>query len=291
MIFNISFIESLLKSPINISENGTIYHLIMPIFDKLGWKLGMYNNIVFEESTQTNKRIDIRFKSENNSFLIEAKRIGVQLTDRDFEQLVNYLNLDGINIGILTNGIDYWIADNNKKGLNDKKIYSFSLKSFSNCDEIILEYFKYPLLNFENLKIELDFIRLSLKLKRLECKNLFAETDQIEIKTDNKIEILKSNILENFDNLNANNFSNYKKFYQAKVEMALEILQKYNQDIEKIFEKYSVIFYKEEPNLSSVYLYKFNIYLYTNTSSKNKDLRINQIRKYLVDVLTNANLI
>ncbi len=137
----------------------------------------------------------------------------------------------------------------------------------------------------------MDFIRLSLKLNRLECKNLFAETDQIEIKTDNTIEILKSNILENFDNLNANNFSNYKKFYQAKVEMALEILQKYNHDIEKIFEKYSVIFYKKEPNYNYVYLYKFNIYLYTNNNSKDKDLRINQIRKYLVDVLTNANLI
>ena len=89
----------------------------MPIFDKLGWELGMYNNIVFEESTQTNKRIDIIFKSENNSFLIEAKRIGVKLTDRDFEQLVNYLNSEGINIGILTNGIDYWIADNSKTGV------------------------------------------------------------------------------------------------------------------------------------------------------------------------------
>ena len=98
-----------------------------------------------------------------DSFLLEAKRVGVELSVKDFEQLTGYLNSDrNTDIGILTNGIDYWVADNRKSGgLEDKKIYQFSLDEVTDCNLEILEYFCFPLDKIEKLpkKIELEKLK------------------------------------------------------------------------------------------------------------------------------------
>ncbi len=89
-------IRELLAFPKDLSETGTMFHLIMPFFKHFGWEIGMSENIIFEDTTVTNRRVDIKFSANGKIFFLEAKRVEVELSNRDFEQLTSYLNSDKI---------------------------------------------------------------------------------------------------------------------------------------------------------------------------------------------------
>jgi predicted type IV restriction endonuclease len=277
----------ILKAPKNLSETGTIFHLILPVFDYLGWKSGMVNNILFEDITTTNKRIDIKFTSSENSFLLEAKKIDHSLSDKDFEQLTNYLNSDNkVDIGILTNGIDYWIANNKKDGLSNKKIYQFSLNDFTSCDKEILETFKYPLSNLEDLNDLIIFQTHGKKLGKLNCENLHKseeKRDLLELKSIEKNSISEINFLEKFDDLKESDFPNFSSFFQKKIYLAIKILEENEKDLNSFFEHLKSLFRKEKPNSKYAFRFieKYNRYLYLNTNISEKRKQLLKVDDYL----------
>jgi predicted type IV restriction endonuclease len=297
-------IEKILKSAENksLSEIGTIFHLVLPLFKYLDWDVGMSENIIFEETTSTKKRVDIKFTVDKKVFFLEAKRVSLELTNRDFEQLASYLNSDTqADIGILTNGMDYWIADNSiKGGLEEKRIYRFSIDKISDCDLEILEYFRYPLQRLEQLpkKVKLEKLKLELdekscspiqmdklekkeqKLKKQEKFDLEGDTNQGELE-------LKEKVHQSIDfftlQYSKENFRSYTEFFRKKVELAIDFLVQNGQNIDLFFDKFRGVFKREEPKkgLNFKFLEEWNIYFYLNTSSKEKEKQLEKITKYL----------
>jgi predicted type IV restriction endonuclease len=271
-----SLFKKIKENSQNLSEIGTIYHLIMPIFDNLGWK--NIENVVFEEATSTQKRVDLKFISNKNIFFLEAKKFGTKLTDKDFEQLTNYINSDvNCNFGILTNGHDYWIADNKKEGLDDKKIHTFSIPYLTNCDLAILEFFKFPLEKLDDLNEFLDFQRAKIKFENFKCEKLFEENSEVE----KVVEVLE---IEDFWKLKNEDFENFVKYFVKKVELAIEFLEKENRDLGKFFETFSGVFKREKPKYTYKFLGKYNIYLSTNSNTKNKENTLEKIESYLNEI-------
>ena len=266
----------------NLSETGTIVHIILPIFDFLEWKIGVCENIIFEEKTETNRRVDIKFQTSKNSFLLEAKKLNKKLELKDFEQLTTYLNGDTkTDIGILTNGLDFWIADNRKKGgYSNKNIYKFSLNSFTNCDLKILRCFRFPLENLKNLEKIITHQNIEKEIYDLKC---------IPIQTKNRnIKVNKKNILDDFYKIDISSFNNnFTKYFTQKVEIGLTILEMENKNIDDLFSKFGKLFRTEKPKYQNRYLNKYNIYIYLNTNTESKKLNLEKFEKYLIEKVGN----
>jgi|GEM_PF-1792860 len=160
----------------DISENQTLISTILPLFRYLGWDIFDENQVIFEDVTSTKKRVDITFLFDRGDrFIIEAKRLTHKLSIKDFEQLTLYINSDeSVNYGILTNGIDYWIADNQQDGLEHKKIYRFNIFELSECDLDILKiFFSYGARHhLENLNRYIEYIETGLEFGDKRCDKI-----------------------------------------------------------------------------------------------------------------------
>ena len=193
----IPIIQKINRIKKDISETQTIISTILPIFRYLGWDVFNENKVIFEDVTQTKKRVDITFYYENNvKLILEAKRLSHKLNLKDFEQLTAYLNSDDTaDFGILTNGKDYWIADNNSKGLKDKKIYDFNLFDITECDVKVLQmFFSYNAIHkLSNLKRYIDYIRTGLEFGDKECVKILdiQNFDEVEIEPKTSQELQK----------------------------------------------------------------------------------------------------
>jgi hypothetical protein len=166
------------------------------MFRYLGWDIFNENRVIFEDMTSTKKRVDATFVFEDNSkFLVEVKRLTHKLVMKDFEQLTLYINSDeSANFGILTNGIDYWLADNKQEGLDAKRIHAFNVFDMSECDLNILRmFFSFdPSYKLKDINRYINYIRTGLDFgdkkceKVLEIKNF--ESDEIRAKQNNNHE-------------------------------------------------------------------------------------------------------
>jgi predicted RNA-binding protein with RPS1 domain len=193
----IPIIQKINRIQKDISETQTIISTILPIFRYLGWDVFNENKVIFEDVTQTKKRVDITFLYDNNTKLIvEAKRLSHKLNLKDFEQLTAYLNSDDTaDYGVLTNGKDYWIADNNSKGLNDKKIYEFNIFDITECDVNILQkFFSYNAIHeLSILKKYIDYIKMGLEFGDKQCVKILdiQNFDEVEIESKTSQELQK----------------------------------------------------------------------------------------------------
>jgi len=277
---NIELFQHIRSLPRNsqISEMGTIFHFIMPLFESLDWKSGMTNSIIFEDTTSTKKRVDIKFLGENggNSFFLEAKKIGVELSNRDFEQLTTYLNSDDkTEIGILTNGIDYWIADNSVDGgLSNKKIYSFSIDNLSSCDLEILEYFRYPLKKFDKLRQKIELENLKKELEEDNCNTIIFNV------SNKKLDNLGFFSLE----YSKEDFKTHSEFFKKKIDLAIRTLNSNNHNLDKFFQEIGTPFSKEKPPRGAVFLQEWNIYITVHNNIKTREKLLNKIGDYMKSV-------
>jgi predicted type IV restriction endonuclease len=275
-------LEKISQNSENLSETGTIFHTILPLFDSLGWKFGMSENIVFEESTQTQKRIDVKFVSDENLFFLEAKKWNQKLSEKDFEQLTNYINSDkNCNFGILTNGNEYWIADNQKTGLENKRIYKFLISEITNCDLEILKFFTFPLQKLESLTRFVNFQNDKKEFENLECKKVF-ETNEIPTSSVNEIQTPSKIDISTFDNLNPKNFKTKADFFVKKVEIAIQIFEENKKDLSEFFKKCK-IFKVEKPIRNPRFFEKYKIYISTNTSTKEKEKLLEKLRSFITE--------
>jgi len=187
----IPIIQKINRIKKDISENQTLISTILPVFKYLNWDIFNENRVIFEDVTSTKKRVDLTFVfADDSKFIIEAKRLSHKLSIKDFEQLTVYLNSDdSVDFGILTNGIDYWIADNKGRGLDGKKIYGFNIFDITECDINILKlFFSFiPSYKLEDLNRYINYIKTGVDfgdktcMKVLELKN-FEVDKQIEPK-------------------------------------------------------------------------------------------------------------
>ena len=264
--------DILQNSQQELSEVGTIFHLILPLFNELGWKLGMVENLIFEDKTVTNKRVDIRFESSSSGFLLEAKRVGKSLDIKGFEQLIAYLNIDNkINFGILTNGVEYWIADNSKIGLENKIIYKFSIDKISQCDLEILNYFQFPLGRIDKLSKKIEVTQWQLELEERECSTIF------------KHQVTKQDKWSNFENLEQVQGKSFAEVFVEKVEYFLTQMEQDKKSLETVFKTFPQIFSFQKPNLKGVKSEKFNIWIKTHSSTKEKRRLLNKLKTYILN--------
>jgi hypothetical protein len=185
----------------DISENQTLISTILPILRYLDWDIFNENRVIFEDVTTTKKRVDITLVFEDNTkFIIEAKRLSHKLSVKDFEQLTLYINSDdSVNFGILTNGIDYWIADNKGEGLENKKIYGFNIFEMTECDLSILKLFFsfHAPYKLKDLGRYINYIQTGIDFGDKECEKVldisnFEATKELKFKSSEELQITNS---------------------------------------------------------------------------------------------------
>ncbi|MFA4646410.1 type I restriction endonuclease [Pyrococcus kukulkanii] len=94
------------------NEEATKQHLILPLLQSLGWDVFSPDEVVPEVNTGGRGRVDYALYIDSTPVAyIEAKSLGVDvLRDRNaLTQLGHYCFVDGVGVGILTNGIQ-WVA-------------------------------------------------------------------------------------------------------------------------------------------------------------------------------------
>lgn len=107
LVTRIEFILSNLD-PARTSEEATKLHIILPILSALGWDAFNAAEVVPEDATDENKRVDygLTLQGKRRVF-IEAKRIGVKLESHQ-KQLLGYAFERGVELAVLTNGTEWW---------------------------------------------------------------------------------------------------------------------------------------------------------------------------------------
>ena len=247
----IPIIQKINRIKKDISETQTIISTILPILKYLGWDIFNENRVIFEDVTTTKKRVDITLVFENGSkFIIEAKRLSHKLSIKDFEQLTLYLNSsESINFGILTNGIDYWIADNKRDGLENKKIYSFNIFELTECDLSILKlFFSFsPSYGLKDLHRYIEYIQMGIDFGDKKCEKILNISNfeaDIEIQPKSSKELISETNLKKpqfetkqpkFEDFLEEKREEEKK-EEKEEEIEVEILEPKEGEEKKIFE-------------------------------------------------------
>lgn len=129
--------------PSYIEENIKI-HIIIEVLKRLGYS---QNSFDFEHPIYHVKgKVDIAINVDNVNWLyIEIKRGDVNLTNNDIMQLANYINSKGIEWGILTNGKEFILFNNNIEVIKSddlalKNKIVFSIDMFKNKNIWSLKY-------------------------------------------------------------------------------------------------------------------------------------------------------
>lgn len=131
------------------NEAQTRQFLIEPFFELLGYS---YRNDLISEynadfGNRESKKVDyaIIISGKQPQMIVEAKKYGKNLNDKDAGQLNNYfVNTNSAKIGILTNGMKYmfYAKDSSSRGLNPKPFFEFDLEDYdsSSIDELSMFY-------------------------------------------------------------------------------------------------------------------------------------------------------
>ena len=112
-------------------EQTTKQVLILRILDVLGWNIFDLLDIQPEylvDPKNNNEKVDYALLKDSRQMLfIEAKAVGIDLEDHE-EQICRYCFRNDVNIGILTNGVDWWFYLPRAQGSwYERKFYSINL--------------------------------------------------------------------------------------------------------------------------------------------------------------------
>ena len=113
----IEHIRTLPKPP---NEESAKAQAIFPILSELGWKSDDPSRVFFEY-TVGGKRVDIALKDDDRSVaFIEAKAPGQKLAGH-VKQLLGYAFEEGVDICVLTTGLEWWFFLPREKGPPPKR--------------------------------------------------------------------------------------------------------------------------------------------------------------------------
>lgn len=117
------------KEYLELSNESTEEDLKIKVVIEMLELLGYSKNLMhFEHTERFKNRTDIYIEYKDTSLYVEIKRKKHNLTSSDFHQLANYLNQDGYEWGILTNGDYYYLINNKiKSGTSDKIVINYKL--------------------------------------------------------------------------------------------------------------------------------------------------------------------
>ncbi len=107
------------------SEAQTKTTLIEPLLHCLGFVPRDPEQVTLEVPTELGGKIDYVLTGEaNTKIAVEAKRRGVNLSEKEINQLRSYFTFSEAVAGVLTNGVDYWLfTDLDKTNVMDAAPY------------------------------------------------------------------------------------------------------------------------------------------------------------------------
>lgn len=169
-----------------LNEEMTKNSLILPLFLLMGYDVFDVDEFVPEFTadfgTKRGERVDYAIKINGQPvILIEAKKLGTQLSSEHASQLFRYYGTTDAKIGILTNGNDYWFyTDSVKVNQMDQEPY-LKIKISSMDEEGLQSLSYYSRDNIENANIsedvQLQRFRINVKefCEQITTGNLSAE--------------------------------------------------------------------------------------------------------------------
>lgn len=130
------------------TEEATKNSVIMPFIRALGFDVFDIGQVVPEFTADVGvkkgEKVDYALKNKDNiCMLVEAKHVGTDLRETQFNQLYRYFNVTEAQIAILSNGVQFWFfSDIDEKNKMDKRpFFIFDLDSFD--DEDVRELAKF----------------------------------------------------------------------------------------------------------------------------------------------------
>ncbi|UZW12599.1 type I restriction enzyme HsdR N-terminal domain-containing protein [Clostridium pasteurianum] len=126
-----------------VNEENIKVLIIVEVLKKLGYEPSTFD---FEPPVYKRERADIKIQVSQNDFLyIETKRGDCDLGQDDIIQIAQYLNVNSIEWGILTNGKEYFLINNkidtvtiSESALQDKVVFRINLSTNKE-----VKFFKY----------------------------------------------------------------------------------------------------------------------------------------------------
>lgn len=151
------------------NESNTRSKLVVPFLQKLGFE---ENWFFYENPVVKGKAIpDITVKVNGKVILfVEVKKVSTnKIESKDLHQIISYLNSKNIEWGILTNGKEYVLVNNEIKGeYFDTEVIRYNI--FGLYDSSILSCFSYKNLFVNKLSYYKKYLK-QYKIFRLKQKN------------------------------------------------------------------------------------------------------------------------
>jgi hypothetical protein len=130
------------------NEAQTRMYLIEPLLETLGYSRIDSNDMLTEINAGWGKKNDkadlgLIIKGKVPEIIIECKKYGKKLTDKEASQLNGYFtNTKGSKIGILTNGIE-WLFYTDNSSTKESKLFDipFLKIDFTEINELLIEQF------------------------------------------------------------------------------------------------------------------------------------------------------
>lgn len=116
--------QQYLNLPIDSTEEDLKIKVVIDMLELLGYSKDLMR---FEHSDLLKKRTDIYITYKDISIYVEIKRKNHDLTLMDFDQLVSYLNRNGCEWGILSNGDYYYLFNNKLDKIENKVVFIYKL--------------------------------------------------------------------------------------------------------------------------------------------------------------------
>ena len=123
----------------NLGEADTRVHFIDPLVAALGYT--SIADVVREQYIQdSNEKLDYMMRIEGQPRLaVEAKSLDHNLTSADAAQVIQYCSVLGIEWGVVTNGVEWWLYDQFKRAdLAGKLVFKLDLVGWTTDDEFQL---------------------------------------------------------------------------------------------------------------------------------------------------------
>jgi len=158
-------------------ESNTRESLIRPFFEILGYQfLNDYQNeFTADMNGRKSRKVDMAFLFGNQTpkMIVECKRANISLSDKHFRQLNEYaIDLASVQVGIVTNGIEYDFYTKSGNSLNPKPFFSFDLTDYDLSDIENLALFEKGNLNFDTILEEAEEVYFLDKFDNALYENL-----------------------------------------------------------------------------------------------------------------------
>jgi len=145
-----------------MNEEETKTAIITDFVNLLGWEIPTDGNMEYQFGNHNTNVVDYAFFHNGTSKLfVEAKAVGTSLTEQNRNQIKEYLLLDNVDLGILTNGEEYELYRrfvNTDGDVETQRIETFTLPDFPKY-AVLLSIFSKTNVTDETYKERLERIR------------------------------------------------------------------------------------------------------------------------------------